>query len=380
MLGAFSNIDKDNHNGRFDPGTKYSAPLFSCSTSVRAFIMNVTFFINGTSALENLQVRSATPQTYASNETTPLWAVENTGGMNISDVQPIWGLVGDEYEHDPRLWTIRRDYMYLPAGSSTMGLGSLVTSDSLGCGGPINTLDILYNGMEPSIRELPDFSGETSLPLKQKWQKLSQTYGPPLTLIVPLKANANMFCLSRKEGIATMIALIWTDVTANYVTSTRSQLNADFSSVSTYVQREAQNIRSTSPVQVLSYNQVIQYHVPYAIVAIVFLALYLVVLLAALSMCITQKSSLHLLKSLLNQTSVGRAVVSERYKHQGSMAMQTKGMSTSSWIRDYGSEDIDIIKERKRGQGSNDSGGSAQEYQPIEGQSEGSPHLDGETP
>jgi hypothetical protein len=146
-----------------------------------------------------------------------------------------------------------------------------------------------------------------------------------------------------------MIALIWTDITANYVTSSRSQLNAKFSSVSTYVQREAQNIPSKTPVEVLYYSQVIRYHVAYAIVAIVFLAVYLVVLLAALGMCITQKSTLHLLKSLLNQTCVGRAVVSERYKHEGSIGMQARGMSTSDWIRDYGSEDINIIKKRKRG-------------------------------
>jgi hypothetical protein len=143
--------------------------------------MNVTFFMNGTSSLENLRIRSATPQTYASNATTPLWAVENTGGMNISDVQPVWGLVGDEYEHDARLWTIRRDYMYLPAGSSAMGLGLLSASDSLGCGGPINTLDVLYNGLDSSGTQLPDFSGITSLPLKQKWQKLSETYCYPIT-------------------------------------------------------------------------------------------------------------------------------------------------------------------------------------------------------
>ncbi|KIX02557.1 uncharacterized protein Z518_08498 [Rhinocladiella mackenziei CBS 650.93] len=357
VLGAFSNIDKSNHNGRFDPGTNYSAPLFSCSTSVRVFIMNVTFFMNGTSSLENLQIRSTTPQTYSSNATTPLWAVENTGGMNISDVQPIWGLVGDEYEHDPRLWTIRREYMYLPAGSSAMGLGMLSTSDSLGCGGPINTLDILYNGLDSGGQQFPDFSGITSLPLRQKWQKLSQT----------------------KEGIATMMALIWTDITANYVTSSRSQLNSKFNSVSTYIQRKEQNIPSSSPVEVLTYGLVIRYHIPYAIVAIVFLAVYLVVVVAALVMCITQKSTLHLLKSLLNQTSVGRAVVNERCKYQGSRAMQTKYMSTSEWIRDHGSEDIAIIKERKRGQRRRkDSGpGIAQEYLPVEGQGEGSPNLHG---
>lgn len=138
--------------------------------------MNVTFFLNGTSSLESLQIRSAIPQTYPSNATTPLWAVENTGGMNISDVQPLWGLVSDEYEHDPRLWTIRRDYMYLPAGSAMVdGLGMLLPGDALGMQAPIETLSVLYSSLASFGSQLPDYTGIYALPLKQKWQRLSKT-------------------------------------------------------------------------------------------------------------------------------------------------------------------------------------------------------------
>ena len=179
-----------------------------------------------------------------------------------------------------------------------------------------------------------------------------------------------------------MMALVWTDMTANYLTSSRSQLNAKFGSVTTYVQRQAQNIPGTSPVEVLTHNRVIRYHVPYAVLAIIFLAFYLVVILVALGMCITQKSTLHLLKSLLNQTSVGRAVVSECYKHEGSRGVEAKGMNTTDWIHNYGNEDIGIVKERKISQGSSkDSTPSiAQEDQhhDVDRQPESNPNLGGE--
>ena len=170
-----------------------------------------------------------------------------------------------------------------------------------------------------------------------------------------------------------MVALVWTDITANYLTSSRSQLNSKLDSVTTNTQRQAQNIPSRSPVEVVSYNRVIRYHLVYAIVAVLFMAVYLVVLLVALGMCITGKSTLHLLNSLLNQTCVGRAVVSERYKNGGDMGMQARGMKTGDWIREYGSEDIDIVKERKRGQRWKDfqRQGVAQEYQPVDGKAYG---------
>lgn len=345
-MGAPTNIDANIHNGRFDPGTNYSAPLISCSTSLRAFIMNVTFTLNGTSSLDNLRVRSAIPRTYATNATTPLWAVENTDNMNISDIQPIWGLVSDEHEHDPALWTIRRDFMYLPAGSATMGLGAITSYDSAAWGAPINTLDVLYNGLG-STTQLPDYTGTYSLPLKQKWQELSKT----------------------KEGIATMMALIWTDMTANYITSSRSQLNAKMPSVATNVQRQAQNISASQAVQVLAYSHVIRYHVPYAIVAIVFLALYLVVLVIALGMCISRRSTLHLMRSLLNQTSIGRAVIIERHREVGRKATQIQEVKTKDWVRDYGSADIGIVKERKRRPTDH---GVAAEYQSLQAQGGGS--------
>ncbi|KIW15425.1 hypothetical protein PV08_05471 [Exophiala spinifera] len=335
VLGAFYNIDATDSGGRFDPGTNYSAPLYSCSTSVRAFIMNVTFFTNGTS-LDKLVVKAAKPQTYESNATTPLWAVEKTEGWNLSDIQPIWGLVGDEHEHNPALWTMRRDYMYLPAGSAALGLGSLSSSDSLGCEAPISVLAILYSVFGGVSTQVPDFSGQFSLPLKRKWQELSKS----------------------EKGTEKILGLIWTDITANYITSSRGQLNSKFSSTTTYVQRQEQHVPDTATVEVLSYGVVTRYHLVYAILAIVVLALYSCVLIVALIMCVTRRSTFHALKSLLQQTSVGRAVIVERYK-QESTGLQAKTMNTRTFIREFGDEKLDIVKEHKA------AAVPSQQYQPV---------------
>lgn len=348
VVGALVNMDTGSPNTRFDPGSNWTAPLFACSTSIRAFVMDVTFFMNGTSKFDSLEVRSATPRKYESNSTIPLWAVENTLGLNVSDVQPIWGLVDNSYEFDPRLWTIRREYMYLPAGSAGMTLGSISNSDSLACGGPLSILDLLY-GLSDLSDDFPDYTGKLNLPLKRKWQGLSQT----------------------PTGISNMMGLIWTDMTANYITSARSQLNAMFETPLTNVARASLNIPRSRAVEIQTYSRVIRYRLPYAIAGIIFLALYIIVLAAALLMCITRRSTAHLLRTMLNQTSVGRAVTLERYRPNGGVAVHVRSMTTSKWISEYGSEDVGIIKERHKGHGRKASGeGSAQEYQAVEEQTE----------
>lgn len=327
ILGAPVAIDKGLTNNRNDPGTNFSAPVFSCMTAIRASIMDVTFYINGTASLENLKVRSAAPRTYPNNASTPLWAVENTSNYNITDIQPYWGLVDNKYEHDPALWTLRRDFMYLPAGSDAMGFGSLNgKSDSSAAGGGVTILDNLYrDAFESSSTELPDYSGSKSLPLRSKWQGLTQ----------------------KADGISQMLSLIWTDIAVNYLVGARGQLNANFSSVSTTAQRETQNIPFTVSVPVQTYERSIRYHLKYAIVAIVFLAIYVMVLAAALGLWVLQKSTFSMLKALLNQTSVGRAVTVERHK-DGAREAEIRSMTTTEWANEFGEEPMAISKDVSR--------------------------------
>jgi len=99
--------------------------------------------------------------------------------MNVSDVQPVWGIVDDKYEKDPALWTLRRDFIYLPAGSDSFNFGTLNgRSDSAAWGAPNGVLELLYGptSFSGQLGEITDYSGATSKPLKDKWQVLSQRY------------------------------------------------------------------------------------------------------------------------------------------------------------------------------------------------------------
>jgi hypothetical protein len=160
-------------NDRNDPGTEWKSPVYSCATILRAYIMDVTFFINGTATLDNLKVRKAMPRAYSSNATTPLWGVEATG-MNISDVEPIWGLVDDKYEKASNMWTIRREHLYLPSGSSSFRLGVLGSSDSLAVSGPGQVLSALYGSLDIDAGDrYTDYTGKASYPLSLKWGNLT---------------------------------------------------------------------------------------------------------------------------------------------------------------------------------------------------------------
>lgn len=68
----------DEGSDRDDSGSIWSAPLYSCATALKAHIMNVTFRINGTNSLNNLQVASMKPRTYSSRASLSFWAVEDT--------------------------------------------------------------------------------------------------------------------------------------------------------------------------------------------------------------------------------------------------------------------------------------------------------------
>jgi len=162
------------------------------------------------------------------------------------------------------------------------------------------------------------------------------------------------------------MALIWTDIAANYLVGARSLLNANFTSPTTIAQREAQNIPSSVEVSTLTYERAIGYHFKYAALAVVFLSIYVLVLAGALILWVSRKSTFRVLNALMNQTSVGRAVTMERYKGDGSMGIQARTMKTSEWIKEFGDENIGISKTLS-GDSHGDAGvGEAQEYEPVQ--------------
>jgi hypothetical protein len=309
LLGAASRIDNPEGVSRLDPGTKWTAPIHSCASALKAFVMDVDFVMNGSASLSNLYVESATPRTYETNATTPLWAIENTG-MNIGDVAPYWGLVDDRYETSPNLWTMRKPSMYLPAGAGSET--ALVSVDaSAGALGPASVLQAVYVdalnfGIGPTSDGLPDYTGKTNFPIFLRWQSLSR----------------------QASTASTIINLIWTDIAANYLIGAKSNPGIGVSGPSGNAQTSISGVRL--------FNRVTTYDLRYAIPAFIFLAVYLAILAFALILRVLNRARLGNMKNLLNQTATGRAVTIERH------GLEVATYSTKRWIERYGHETIEF--------------------------------------
>lgn len=287
--------------------------------------MDVSFWINGTNSLANLQVTSMKPRSYSSDASLPLWAIENTG-LNVTDVAPFWGIVDDKYESSPHLWTSRNDHLYLPCGINfhSIDLSSIAATASAHA--PHAALRQVYKdiytapvtGFESVRYEmpdywLPDYSGVTNYPLFLKWQNLSQS----------------------SDTAPTIVNLIWTDIMANYVLGTKSTLNtgnmfADDSDNS--IERGAKG----PMIRVLRSRRKIQYDLRYGIPGIVFLAFHAIAIMFTFTFWVTGRINIQYLRTLLNQTATGRCVTVERYGD----AARAPTVGTRKWIQAYGDEDL----------------------------------------
>lgn len=316
LLGAANRVDGGPI--RLDPGSKWSAPIHSCATALKAYVMDVAFLAKDNSSLANLQITSMKPRTYLSNASTPLWGVEDTG-MMIMDVSPMWAIVDDKYQDWPNIMTLRKDSLYLPAGAGFQG----VMDDESACASataPETVLELTYSEAFSSSSELPltgapDYSGLSNYPMFLKWQQLSQS----------------------QETSPTILNLVWTDLMANYVLGTNSILGTRSDSAGNSV--DTNGASSTRPlISVRQLFQTIDYDMRYAIPAFVLLPLYVLVIVSALILWIIRPSRLGYLKMLLNQTATGRAVTRER--HGAAAAAEVIG--TKQWIQDYGDENIGV--------------------------------------
>jgi hypothetical protein len=309
ILGAGSEVDVSGNlivgptSNRLDPLTNWSQPLYSCASALKASVKLVSFQINGTASISNLVVNSIEPVTYSSSSSTPIWAVENTG-LDVVDVAPFWGLVSSEYASSPSLYTIQNEFLYLPAGMGAFA-GLSDGDGAAGAMAPAGALFELFNDIN-SGTGFPDYSGKINYPLFLQWKSFS--------------GNASI--------ASTIPNLIWTDIMANSVLGAKSQLsrNGTASLASTLV--------ATTP-----FRHIIQYDYRYAIPAFLFLMLYGLMLLISLIFFLGRRVRISTLRMLLNHTSAGRAVTTER--HGQRIPPQAP---TSQWVDMFGDEEIRVKK------------------------------------
>jgi hypothetical protein len=96
-----------------ESGSKWTQDIYTCATGIEASVKEVTFSFNGSSSLDNLGL-IVEDKIYGNDSSMPLWAVENPG-VQVAYINPLWGLVSDEYENNTSLFTKRAKSLWLPA-------------------------------------------------------------------------------------------------------------------------------------------------------------------------------------------------------------------------------------------------------------------------
>jgi hypothetical protein len=273
----------------WDAGSRWSSPLYSCATAVKANVKTVTFRLNGTDGLKSLTVDSIKDKMYKDNSMAPLWGMEDTGRA-IGNIEPIWGLVSPDYEKFPNVSTVRKPDFYLPgytggglqvnsfSDSSFGALKNLPASQFFrfalgGVYGGGNGYDESVPGISSSGVQL-DYSGHSSVALFRRWQKLSST----------------------ESGMASVLNLIWTDLAAPSVVGTKGTLGPG--------NKGAQSKAGTMTVQ--PFARKVKYNWVFAIPALILAVVLLLITVIGLAFAILGISSLTTMKRRLRETSPGR--------------------------------------------------------------------------
>lgn len=287
----------------FEPYKDWTQNLYVCATGIQASIKTVGFSINGSSSLSNLQIVSLDDKHYPDNRSKPLWAVEETN-LNISQIDPLWGLVDDRYETAEGLATLRAEKFWLPAVNSFATILSSI--DSIASNSAFGTAltDLYQNAATGSAyNQLADYSGLYNMALSRLWGNMSTS---------PTTASG-------------IIDLIYTDIISTAVVGTKSAIRQSSA-------RAGPGTPNTL-VQVTEYTRQIQYNWLYAIPAAVIVAATVLALLFILVMTIISRFSISYMRQLLNQTSTGRIVTNILYPE-----LSHPTAPTSKWIDEAGSQ------------------------------------------
>lgn len=307
-----------------------------------ASIKLVDFQINGTANLDNLIIENVRDVEYASDNDLPTWAIENTY-RKIAAMDPYWGLISSEAANTANVSTVRQSKFRLPANAaSAFGGTTLIEDAAAGNRAPFAALADIFGDFNDVIPGAQDYTGASNYLLYLQWQRL----------------------LANGANPGKIVDLIWTDLMANNLVSARSTLSTaadqdqmqrrDTSSSTSYAMRPA-----------AQYSIGISYDWRYAIPALIFGCVYAALFVWSLIMFLTRNLSLEILRHMLNQTSAGRAITTERSQANNEIDVAR----TPVWARIKGDEAVRIGKDslgvsyngQHGGQGS-----GSQEYYPLE--------------
>lgn len=170
-----------------DLGTRWSIPLYSCATAVKASIKTVDFKLNGAS-LSDLRVQAVKDKAFADGTDKPVWAVESTN-MKLNDGTPLWGLVDPKATIPINVTTVEREHLWLP-GIVKPGQQGYIDVENMpsidfpilalsltGRIGETRTSQMLFGGWDftsgTGSFDLSDYSGKTNAAMFRKWRELA---------------------------------------------------------------------------------------------------------------------------------------------------------------------------------------------------------------
>lgn len=288
--------------GIFDNGSRWSSPLHACAATVRASIKTVSFAYNPPAdarGLEGLSVTTIEPKRYASDRDYPLWGFEESG-RTFNDLNPIWGLISDEYENHENVSSVRQPIFYIPGIS--VGSSALNLPLNLPFGNNLPGSDFASRVMN-QVFEIDstwpyDLRGYASMSLFERWQSLA----------------------ANPEDAAVIVQLLWTDLAASAVVGTKGALGHSNSEAG----------RSTADVT--PFARRVTYDILYAIPAFIFLLFILTMVATVVVSAVLGKVSVARLRRRVHQLSPGRIFTTYLFPETSSLTMASR-----EWKEKHGS-------------------------------------------
>jgi hypothetical protein len=295
----------------FEPGSRWTLPMYSCATSVKASVKEVSFRYNGTDGLKSLATLSIQDQMNPPNPVT--WGVENTQ-MTLADGSALWGLVSASTQESPELSVVQSPYLYLPGDVSSATLPTVGGYQNLpGVDFYTDALSTVFQ-LDSGPLGVADYTGKTNLAMYAKWQNFSRT----------------------ADGTANVVNLIWTDIAANSVVGTKSWLP---SPPPTGLQKRESQITQVAVVSVTVYSRRIQYKWLFAIPAALALAISGLIGLTTFALVVVGHARPSKVKTYLNALSPGRILATFVYPNECDSQAPT-----DTWVKSVGSKKIAISK------------------------------------
>lgn len=307
----------------------YERPLYICSSSTRASIKTVRFRYNSTAVrdLRGLEIMQINDRVYGKEEDKPLWGFEtpwvnSNTTWNISQINPLWGIVDETLSTNRNVSTLRSDHFYIPASSestSNIGYSSYTNYDDFLAGtmGPPDNWGQLYGSSPP-------YSGDN----------------------VQVKFFESL--TQNTTGVEKLLNLLWTDYAGNYMVGTRglhtpgykpmnvgtADKKRDISSILSLSTDVSDLADGTYPVFVL--ERQIRYRWVWGIPAFICVVIVgLAVLIALIGMIFGNATVSHL-RNLMYNISTGRVFASFTYPE----LRHDKAADTKQWIQSVGHKPI----------------------------------------